>query len=565
MRARRATKVSVGVDDPDAANTSKNDAISLIYVTGHRNPDTDSIASAIGYAELKRRLDPGNDYLAVRLGEPNAQSRWVLERGNAPQPELLSHVFLRARDVMRESFPVARQDEPVRDVGFAMASGDIDLIPIVDADGALAGVITERTLARRYIRESREVSTLGDTPTALGAIVGVLEGELVAGEEREVAGRVWVQSMDVSSVSRIEGGDVVVAGNRPEAQLLAITLGATLLVTTNGTTPSEEVLALARERGAAVIRSPLDTYVTARMITLAAPSRGLMDPDPVTVSPDDLVADIADQVKEVHYGAAVAVDAGRRPIGLVTRSDLVDPEPRRVLLVDHAEQAQSVPGVEKAEIVEILDHHHIGSIETKIPVTATFDPVGSTATLVIERFRQNGMEPSPPTATILLGAILSDTVILNSPTTTERDRTAVDYLERVLEVDGLEFGRDMFESTSDVSDLPAEEIISRDAKEYQSAGGQTICIAQVETVGRSLLERKDELLAAMHTEQERQGYPFFALMVTDILSKGTDLLVAGDKPTVERTLDQTATDGVIELPGVISRKKQLAPRLLAAG
>ena len=215
--------------------------------------------------------------------------------------------------------------------------------------------------------------------------------------------------------------------------------------------------------------------------------------------------------------------------------------------------------------MEILDHHHIGSIETKIPVTATFDPVGSTATLVIERFRQNGMEPSPPTATMLLGAILSDTVILNSPTTTERDRAAVDYLERVLELDAPEFGREMFESTSDVSDLPAEEIISRDAKEYQAAGGQTICIAQVETVGKSLLERKDELLAAMRTEQERQGYPFFALMVTDILSKGTDLLVTGDKATVERTLGQTATDGVIELPGVISRKKQVAPRLLAAG
>jgi len=300
------------------------------------------------------------------------------------------------------------------------------------------------------------------------------------------------------------------------------------------------------------------------MITLAAPCQGLMDPDPLTVSPDDLVADIADLVKDVHYRAAVAVDDRRRPIGLVTRSHLVAPEPRRVLLVDHAEQAQSVPGVEEAEIVEILDHHHIGSVETKVPVTATFDPVGSTATLVIERFRQNGMEPSPPTATLLLGAILSDTVILNSPTVTERDRTVVDYLERVLGVDALEFGREMFESTSDVSALPAEEIISRDAKEYQS-GGESICIAQVETVGKSLLERKSELLAAMGTEQGRQGYRFFALMVTDIISKGTDLLVTGDEATVERTLGQTAADGVIELPGVISRKKQLAPRLLAAG
>jgi manganese-dependent inorganic pyrophosphatase len=395
-------------------------------------------------------------------------------------------------------------------------------------------------------------------------VVDILEGQLLVGEEKEIAGRVWVQSMDVSSGSQIEGGDVVVAGDRREAQLLAITLGATLLVTSNGTSPDEEVLALARERGAAVIRSPLDSYVTARMITLAAPCDGLMDPDPLTVSPDDLVADIADQVKDVHYGAAVAVDGGRRPIGLVTRADLVAPEPRRVLLVDHAEQGQSVPGVEHAEIVEILDHHHIGSVETKIPVTATFDPVGSTATLVIERFRQNGMEPSPPTATALLGAILSDTVILNSPTVTERDRTAVEYLERVLELEALEFGREMFESTSDVSGLPAEDIVSRDAKEYQSAGG-TMCIAQIETVGRSLLERKDELLAAMAAERERQGYSFFALMVTDILSKGTDLLVSGDKGAVERALGQTATDGVIELPGVISRKKQVAPPLLAAG
>jgi manganese-dependent inorganic pyrophosphatase len=425
--------------------------------------------------------------------------------------------------------------------------------------------MTERVLARRYIRESREVSSLVDTPTSLGSVVGVLQGELLAGEEKEIAGRVWVQSMDVSSPSQIAAADVVVTGDRPEAQLLAISRGASLLVTSNWTMPKEEVLALARERGAAVIRSPLDTYVTARMITLAAPCHGLMDPDPLTVTPDDLVADIADEVKDVHYRAAVAVDSRKRPIGLVTRSDLVAPEPRRVLLVDHAEQAQSVPGVEEAEIVEILDHHHIGSVETKVPVTATFDPVGSTATLVIERFRQNGMEPTPPTATMLLGAILSDTVILNSPTTTERDRAVVEYLERVLQVRALEFGREMFESTSDVSDLPAEEIVKRDAKEYQLADGQTICIAQIETIGRSLLERKDELLAAMSSELGRQGYPFFALMVTDILSKGTDLLVSGDKGAVERTLGETAKDGVIELPGVISRKKQLAPRLLAAG
>jgi len=536
----------------------------VIYVTGHRNPDSDSIASAIALTELLRRIDPGEEYAAVRLGEPNAQTRWLLERAGAPEPEFLPHVYLRVCDVMRESFPVARDAQPVRDVGLEMSNRDLDLMPIVDDQGRLVGVMTERALARRYIRESREVSSLVDTPASVAAVVGVLQGKLVTGEEREVAGRVWAQSMDVSSPSRIAAGDVVVVGDRPDAQRLALERGVALLVTSNGTVPGDEVLELAGERGAAVISSPLDTYVSARMITLAAPCRGLMDADPLTVSVDDLVSDVAERVKEVHYRAAVAVDGARRPVGLVTRSDLLRPRPRRVLLVDHAEQAQSVPGVEEAEIVEILDHHHIGSIETRVPVRASFDPVGSTATLVTERFRQNGLEPARATALLLLGAVLSDTVILNSPTTTARDHTVVEYLERVLGLDAREFGREMFESSSDVSDLPAAEIVARDAKEYEAGSGQTISIAQVETVGKALLERKDELLDAVEAARARNGHVFSALMVTDILSKSTDLLVSGDRAAAERAFGREARDGLIELPDVISRKKQVAPPLLAA-
>jgi manganese-dependent inorganic pyrophosphatase len=552
------------VSSPSSTSPADDTSGPVIYVTGHRNPDTDSIGSAIGYAELKQRLDPRNEYVPARLGEVNAQTRWLLERSGAAEPALLPHVRLRVCDVMREGFPVARHGEPVRAVGQAMAGGGLDLMPIVGDEGALVGVMTERALARRYIRESREASSLVDAPTTVSAVVGVLEGELVAGEEREIAGRVWAPSMAVESPSRIAAGDVVVIGDRPEAQRQAIERGVALLVTSNGTVPSEDVLALAREGGTVVVSSPLDTYVSARMITLAAPCRALMDREPLTVGPEDLLADVSDQVKNVHYGAALAIDAARRPIGVVTRSDLVRPTPRRVLLVDHAEQAQSVDGVEEAEIVEILDHHHVGSIETTVPVAATFDPVGSTATLVIERFRQNGMEPSRPAATMLLGAILSDTVILNSPTTTERDRLVVDYLQRVLSIDATEFGREMFEETSDVSRLPAEEIISRDVKEYEAAGGKTICIAQVETVGNSLLERKEELLAALNARREAKGYSVFALMVTDILSKGTELLAAGDRGPLERAFGRPAADGVVGLPGVMSRKKQVAPKLLDA-
>jgi manganese-dependent inorganic pyrophosphatase len=535
-----------------------------VYVTGHRNPDTDSIACAIGYAELKGRLDPHNQYVPVRLGECNPQTQWLLERSGATTPMFLPHVLLRACDVMDARFPITGQDEPLRDAGLAMARAELELVPVVDEHGGLTGVVTERALARRYIRESRHTSTLQEAPTRISAIVEVLQGELVTGADRLLAGRVWVHSMDVDSPSGISDGDVVVLGNREDAQSLAIELGAALVVLSNASRPSPGVVELARRREAAIAVSPLDTYVSARMITLAAPCRALMEKDPLAITAEYLVADISEQIKESHYGAAVVIDSQRRPVGLVTRSDLVAPAPRRVLLVDHAEQAQSVPGVEEAEIVEILDHHHIGSIETHVPVTATFDPVGSTATLVVERFRQNGMEPSHSTAMMLLGAVMSDTVILNSPTTTERDHAVVEYLGRVLALDATDLGREMFEATADVSEVSAEEIVSRDAKQYHLHGGQSICIAQIEVVGKALLDRKDELLEAMRRTRENRGLHLYALMVTDVLSKGTDMLVAGDLAAVARALGAEAHDSQIELPGVMSRKKEVAPRLMAA-
>jgi len=510
-----------------------------------------------------RRVDPRNAYVPVRLGDLNTQTSWVLERAGAVEPDLLPHVMLRVRDVMRESFPHAIQSEPVRQVGLLMAREDMDLLPIVDDAGALAGVMTERALARRYIRESQEASEL-DVPTAVSTIAAVLGGTLVAGGDREVSGRVWVMAMDIGALpSEIGPGDIVVVGNRADAQRTALGLGIKLLVTSNGTMPDEGQLAYARELDIPVISSPLDSYVTARMLTLSEPCRTLMDTEPLTVRPEDLLSDIADEVKDIHYRAAIAVDGRGHPIGLVTRSDLLSPSPRRVLLVDHAEAAQSVPGVEEAEIVEILDHHHIGSIETKVPVRATFDPVGSTATLVIERFRQNGMEPSRATAIVLVCAILSDTVILNSPTTTDRDRAAVEYLERVLAIDARELGREMFISTSDLSRVPADGIVARDAKVYE-AGGQTVAIAQVETVGQRLDERRDELLRAMEEARAKRGHALYALMVTDILARDTDLLVRGETAPLELAFGRPVLDGVIELPGVMSRKKQVAPKVLAA-
>ena len=539
--------------------------MTTIYVTGHRNPDTDSIASALGYAELMQRLNPDDRYLPARLGEVNAQTRWALERSGAEAPELLPHIMLRARDVMRPDCPRARHDASLRDVGITMARGDLDMVPIVDDAGVLIGMMTARDLARRYIKESDEPSSFVDRPVSADLIVEVLKGELLARPARTLNGRLWAVTVRVESMGKTMGeNDIAVIGDRPDAQRRAVEIGVALLVTTYGQRPDEEVLELARRSGTGVVVSPLDSYVTGRLVSLSVPAGVAMSRDPLTTQPDDLVTDITDKIKDVHYGAAVVVDDAGVPVGVVTRAELVSPEPRHVLLVDHAEQAQSVPGVGQAHIVEILDHHHIGSIETKFPVRAIFDPVGSTATLVVERFRAAGREPRQPTALMLLAAILSDTVILSSPTTTARDRQVVEYLEELLELDARAFGLEMFEASSDVGDVPAAEIVERDVKEYEVPAGRRLRIAQIETVGRGLVGRRSELLEAMEESRRRAGDTLFALMLTDIVGKGTELLVAGDRGPVERAFGTAFADGALELPGVMSRKKQVAPKLLAA-
>lgn len=534
-----------------------------VYVCGHRNPDTDSIASAIGYAELKNQVDPEREYVPVRLGELNPQTQWLIEHSGAPLPVFLPHAKLRVRDLMRTSFPVANRMEPVRKVGLMMAEENLDLVTIVDDDEVLCGVLTERALARRYIRESRDASRL-DVPTPLSSIVEMLEGKLLVGDVREIQGRVLVQAMDSDSASNVAPGDVVVVGDRQDSQARAIETGVALLVLSNGALPSDEIVKLAEQHGTAVVTSPLDSYVTSRMITLSEPCHAFSEGIPLTVGVDDLISDVTEQIKDIHYRAAVTVGRGGRPIGLVTRSDLVSPDLRRVLLVDHAERAQSVRGLEEAEIVEILDHHHIGSIETRDPVPATFDPVGSTATLVIERFRAADVEPIASTATMLLGALVSDTVLLTSPTTTDRDRRVAAYLEQLLSLEATAFGREMFEQSSDISHISAADLVTRDLKEYEVDGGRSLSVAQIESVGGAVNDRKDELLEAIEEQRERREDVLFALMLTDILAGDTMLLSSGPDALVEKAFGKRPVDGVLELPDVMSRKKQVAPELLRA-
>jgi manganese-dependent inorganic pyrophosphatase len=538
--------------------------VATILVTGHRNPDLDSVGSAIAYAELLDRTDEANDYVPARLGEVNAQTAWALERAGAEAPELVRHVKLRVRDVMVPCDVTAAEEDPVRGAGLAMAEHGLDVVPVLDGDGAVAGVLSEGALARRYIRESRDASDFSARPVQLEAVCDVLDGEILVTGDGDVSGRLWVLAMEAQALKAIvREGDIAVAGDLPATQLAAIELGVDLLVLSNGTRPSDDVLEAARAACINLIVSPLDSYVSARMIQLAVPVGRIMDPEPLTVEPDDVLEDVTPAILDVDYRTAVVVDGRCRPIGLVGRSALVGPAPRKVVLVDHAEESQSAPGIEQAEIVEILDHHHIGSIETHLPVRATFDPVGSTATLVSERFAVAGLEPSGAAATMLLAAVLSDTVVLTSPTVTDRDRRAAEALGEQIGEEPEGFGRAMFEASSDVSGLSGEEIVGRDAKTYELEQDRTALVGQVEVVGDELLSRSGELRDALEAAREEGAHAIAALMVTDIVARATTLLVAGDVDAVERAFGEQAEDGAIQLSGVMSRKKQVAPKILA--
>jgi manganese-dependent inorganic pyrophosphatase len=445
-----------------------------------------------------------------------------------------------------------------------MGRHGVDVVPVLDDEGALAGVLSESALARRYIRESRDASDFSGRPVQLETVCDVLGGEILVVGDGDVSGRLWVLAMEARALRDIVGeGDIAVVGDLPASQLAAIELGVDLLVLSNGTRPGEDVVAAAREAHVNLVVSPLDSYVSARMIQLAVPVGRVMDAEPLTVDPDDVLEDVTPEILDVEYRAAVVVDAARCPIGLVTRSALVGPPARKVILVDHAEESQSAPGIEHAEIVEILDHHHI-AIETRVPVRATFDPVGSTATLVFERFAAEGLEPRRSSATMLLAALLSDTVVLTSPTTTDRDRRVASRLGEQLDVEPEQFGMEMFRASSDVSELSASEIVERDAKAYELSGDRTAVVGQVEVVGEGLLSRAGELREALEAACSGGGHAIAALMVTDIVARGTTLLVAGEVAAVERALGERAQDGAIALPGVMSRKKQVAPKILGA-
>lgn len=538
-----------------------------VYVFGHKNPDTDSICSAIAYAHLKNTDASQDRHVAVRLGELNRETRFVLAAFSVPEPALLPDLFVRVSDVMTRDVVTAPATATIHEVGELMYAHGIRGVPIVDEDERPLGLLTEAILARNYLREMH-VQGLSDTPTALGKIAETLNGRLLVGDPAGVvAGNVVIGAMAPDAMlAYVEAGDLVAVGNRENAQEAALRQHIACLIVTGGFEPTQTILDLAAEMETAVLVTPHDTFAAARLINLSASAQTALELeiDALTVDPDLLVNDMRDDLVAAPSSMALVADVDGRLLGIVAPTDLVRQRRPRVILVDHSERSQTADGIEQALIVEILDHHRLGGLQTGAPMTALIAPVGCTATLVLRRYREAGVEPSREMAGMMVSAILSDTMLLKSPTTTAEDETAVAYLGQFLDEDPLDYGKRMYEAKFDMAAMSPADIITNDFKEFE-LGSYEIGIGQVEVADQEVvLKRRADILEAMAAQKTQQGYDLLLLMVSDILKEGTTLLVVGQTRLVEKAFDVRLTDNAVYLPGVLSRKKQVVPPLSQA-
>ncbi|MBI5231469.1 MAG: putative manganese-dependent inorganic diphosphatase [Coriobacteriales bacterium] len=536
-----------------------------ILVFGHRNPDNDSICSAVAYAHLKNLSDSETVYVPARLGPAPVETRFVFERFGVELPEEIAHVRTRVRDVMTTEPVTVGADTTMLEAGELLRRHAIRALPVTDAEGRVAGLLSERVLAERYLSEM-DVVGFAERPVRVGALASALGGELLAGDaDGELAGEVRLAVREPESVvASIEPGDTLIVGDRRRTQPMALEAGVGALVIVGGFAPAEGVLERARELGVAVITTPHRAYKAARLASLAHSAGEFMDREVLTLGPDTLLSEAAEELLGSAHRAGIVVDAEDRPIGILTRTNLARRERRGVVLVDHNEASQSAEGVEDATVVEIVDHHRVGDIQTHGPILFLNLPVGSTATIVAKRYEDLGVDMPRAMAGILLSAILTDTVVLKSPTTTDVDREVAEQLARATGLELVTFGMEIFRAKEAGSVFDPIRVVEADLKEYR-LGDLKAAVGQFETVDLSgVMDHIDEIRATMEATRARTGYDVLVLMLTDIVREGSAIVAVGATRVVERALDISLADGPVWMAGVLSRKKQVAAPLVEA-
>ncbi len=542
------------------------DQNSKVYVIGHKNPDTDSICSAIAYAELKRRIT-GKFYEARRAGQINEETKYILDRFGVEPPEFLDNVSLQVKDMDINRMKGIDGNVSIKDVWEMMKARNMKTMPIVSGD-SLEGLITIGDIATSYM-DVHDSKILAKAQTPYENIKKALDGSMVssASSAQYTDGKVAIAASGTDIMEDfIEKGDLVILGNRYEAQLCAIELEAACMVICQGTKVPDLIKRLAEEKGIAIISTPHDAFTAARLINQSIPVRYFMSRENLTTfDADELVDDIRETMAKKRYRDFPVLDEKGRFIGFISRRRLLGARKKKVILVDHNERSQSIDGISDAEILEIIDHHRIGSVETVEPVFFRNQPVGSTSTIVAQMYKENDVEISKTMAALMCSAIISDTLLFRSPTCTPADRRTCEELAGIAGINMEELARSMFNAGSDLSGKTAEEICAMDFKQFV-CGDMTFGVGQISSMDREELDEiKGKLEPAMNELMREKELNMLFFMLTDVMEESSDILWAG--PGARELIAEAfgAGDGEnFRLDGVVSRKKQMVPAIMGA-
>lgn len=539
----------------------------IIYVTGHKNPDSDSICAAYAYAEFKNKIGDV-ETVACRLGNVNQETQYILDYFKAEAPKFLSTVKLKVEDLQFDNISPVSPEISLKTAWTIMREKNIKTLPVADENDHLLGVLAVSNLTSCYM-DIWDNRILAKSNTTLDNIMDTLSAKAsyVNEERTHFPGKIVVTAMQADTMSgHVEEGDIAIVGDREEAQAALINLNVSLMIVTGGYAPSEKIVSLAKEHGVTIIVTQHDSFTTSRLIVQSIPVGYVMIKENiVSFSTDDLVDDIKVIMTETRFRSYPVLDQNGRVVGTVSRYHLISNHKKKVIQVDHNERGQSVDGLDEAEVVEIIDHHRVADIQTNNPIYFRNEPVGSTSTIVAKCFFESGIRPSRKAAGLLCGAIISDTLLFRSPTCTPQDKYICKKLAEIAGINIEEFAKEMFKAGTSLKGKTVEQIFNTDFKPF-TIEDTKVGISQVNTMDiDGFMPLKEEMLNYMDQKAKEAGLDMVMLLLTDILNEGSEILVTGAKPEiVEKAFKVTLKDKGAFLPGVLSRKKQVVPPITNA-
>lgn len=541
-----------------------------VCVVGHKNPDTDSICSAISYAWLKNAVDPNHNYIPCRAGTPNAETLFVLEQFGADIPAYLDNIGTRVKDMEIRTVPGEGRSISVKEAWEIMREQNVFTLPVTNEDGLLEGLITTNDIAKSYMEEY-DSAIVSKAKTPYRNILKTLEAEMIVGDEKACfeKGKVVVAAANPDVMENyIDEHDMVVLGNRYEGQLCAIEMNAGCIVVCLGAPVSRTIRHMAQDHGCTIIVTPLDTYAVARLINQSMPVEFFMRSEGLTTfRKTDFTEEIREVMSHKRHRDFPVLDRDGTYVGMISRRNLLGVRKRRIILVDHNEVTQAVDNIEDAQIMEIIDHHRLGSLETINPVFFRNQPVGCTATIIYQIFHEKQVEIPKPIAGLLCSAILSDTLMFRSPTCTAADQAAAEDLAGIAGISCIEFARKMFAAGSNLKNASPEEIFYQDFKKFE-IGGRKLGIGQINSMSQVELEDLRERMVPFLDEIYRKGeLDMIVFMLTNIIEESTIMLCYGEHAAqiVEDAFPPAkVVDNVAVVKSVVSRKKQVVPALIAA-